>query len=136
MRSILVVLGLILLAPGSYSSAHTWECFADVPGEEICLMVPSDAPASVSIPVKKSDSKAPVAMVSEYELKGEALTLENEFTRITSANPVIAGESLEDADLYASTKSLDLLRNVETFMKSGPSSRSPDIRVMPAGKRK
>ncbi len=135
--NIQVALGSVLVSLFVAPVAQAWECIADVPGEEICVMIPNDAPATSNLPLKKSESPAPISgLVSDYELKGDALSLDNEFTLITSVNPVVSGEQLEEGDLFASTRSLELLRGVESFLKSGPSSGSPDIRVLPAGKKK
>lgn len=114
-------------------SPNDFECFADKPENEICLVIPPESPAAIptasQLPTK---AQAVPLMVSSREVSGSAAT-QPYFLGDASSSKYTP--SYQQEAMSASYRSLEDLRWIETFLKTGPSALSDDIRVQPASRR-
>jgi hypothetical protein len=113
------------------ASAFDFECYRDGAVTEVCIVTPDDLKAEPAPRIKTP--VFPVAnqvmMVSRYELSGQALSLDNEFT--LDDGVVIAGTPDRVEESISQN-----MRWIETFLKTGPSGQSDNIFVRPASKTK
>ena len=142
-----VILGIALLfgiTAAEAKPSSDFECFADQPGDEICLVLPDDAVISLKPTVKPQKMVSPatptVSMLSRRELSGEALSFENDDAFETAFNPAekenLNEQSLNQPALLTSIRTQESVRWIETFLKAGPSGGSDNIFVQPASKAK
>ena len=133
----IVFSGLISASAGAAPKSD-FECMKGDPGQEVCMVTPDDAPAKTVLPSQKAGDRASILKPSD--LSGGALDLQNDFLLSDMMDP------LEDEELRKSepqhrvsgdvTKMQDELRRIETYLKAGPSSVGPDVRVSTSAKRK
>ena len=130
----------VLLTVVTSMAQDDFECFKNSgrsPSEgEVCIVVPSDVPPASSLHLR-SEGPA-VSMLSQRELSGAALEpvdisgleLDVNDEEISASG----GMGMETASISQSVKTQEQLRWIETFLKTGPSAGSPDIRVTPSVK--
>lgn len=114
-------------------SSNDFECFADQPSDEICVVSPSESPTTLPTVSKSAPSVAKIPqMISTREVTGQAAD-QPYFLGDADSSEYTPSYRMEA--MAASYRTLEDLRWIETFLKTGPSALSDDIRVQPASRR-